>query len=464
MDFLLSENMKVSECEGGRVKKLNAAYLRVSTEAQTEKYGLDVQKQKILEYCEKNGVQIDRWYVDGGYSGSKLERPEIQRLLDDCQKGEVGVVYVYKLDRLSRDTVDTLNLINNVFPSCGVRVVSMTEDIRAISPMDRVMVTMNAAMNQYEREIIYMRTRAGMVERVKKGLWMGGGNIPIGYRYDRNDGLLHPNEDADKVRTAYQMYIDGYSCPVIADLMGFSCEKVVRDMLSRKAYIGLIEYRGEEYKGQHEPIIDEKTFYKAQECLKKRHTNAFVNNDNMLTGLCYCGVCGARMRYMKWGKYHKLICYSQYSGKKYMIRDPNCNNKKVNAEYVENEVEDCFQRFAISVEQIETPQNNTDLLKSQIDRCNAKIKKLYGIYLENESGNVWEMIKEEENRVKQLKIQIESERQKEGKTDMNYFLKIRHISDSWESLTNREKNKALKECVEKIVITGDDIDVYFVNF
>ena len=48
------------------MKKMDVAYLRVSTETQTEKYGLDMQRQKIIDYCERNGVTIDKWYVDGG--------------------------------------------------------------------------------------------------------------------------------------------------------------------------------------------------------------------------------------------------------------------------------------------------------------------------------------------------------------------------------------------------------------
>ncbi|MCM1200257.1 MAG: recombinase family protein [Lachnospiraceae bacterium] len=444
--------------------KLNVAYLRVSTEAQTEKYGLDVQKQKILEYCEKNGVQINRWYIDGGYSGSKLERPEIQRLLDDCQKGEIGMVFVYKLDRLSRDTVDTLNLINNVFPSCGVRVVSMTEDIRTINPMDKVMVTMNAAMNQYEREVIYMRTRAGMVERVKKGLWPGGGRVPIGYYYDRNDGLLHPNEDAEKVRQAYKMYLDGYSCDKIAKALGFKKDCVVSGVLKKKSNIGLIEYKGEVYQGKHEPIVNKKIFYEVQKLMKKRHTNSHVNNDNMLTGLCYCGVCGARMRYQKWGKYHKIVCYSQQKGKDYMIHDPNCNNKKVFAENVEMEVESCFREFAISVEKGEEKKSKADLIAAEINRANTKIKKLYGIYLENESENVRELIKDEENRVKELKKQLSEEREKELEISIDKLERVKHMSEVWDELTNRDKNRILKECVERIVITNDDIDICFTTF
>ena len=59
------------------MKKLNVGYMRVSTEAQTEKYGLDVQEDKINELAKKRGVKIARWYVDGGYSGSNIQRPNI---------------------------------------------------------------------------------------------------------------------------------------------------------------------------------------------------------------------------------------------------------------------------------------------------------------------------------------------------------------------------------------------------
>lgn len=447
------------------MKKQNVAYLRVSTEAQTEKYGLDMQKQKILDYCEKKGVVIDKWYIDGGYSGSKLDRPEIQELLDDAEKGIIGTVYIYKLDRMSRDVIDTLNLLYRVLPKYGVRVVSMTEDLKFENPMDKVMIGVNAIMGQYEREVIYMRTRAGMVERVKKGLWMGGGRVPFGYYYDRNDGILHPKEgEAEIVRKAYGLYIDGYSCERISRMLGFKGERIVIQILKRKSNIGLIEYKGKTYKGLHEPIVDEKTFYQAQECMKKRSTNSHVSNNNVLTGLCYCGVCGARMRYHKWDGNPRLICYSQVKGKEYMQRDKNCDNKRPVAENIEKEVGDCFRNFIINVGRKENIESNTVTISDMIKKSNTKIKRFYNLYAENPSDNLLEVIQEEETRVKELKAQLDEEIKKEHKTDVEKVDKIRRVSDVWDSLTNQEKNKVLKECINKIVITGDDIEIHFVNF
>lgn len=444
------------------MRKQNVAYLRVSTEAQTEKYGLDMQKQKILEYCDREGVVIDKWYIDGGYSGSKLDRPKITELLDDSEKGLIAKVFIYKLDRMSRDVIDTLNLLYRFLPKYGVQVVSMTEDLKFENPMDKVMIGVNAIMGQYEREVIYMRTRAGMKERVKKGLWMGGGRVPFGYYYDRNDGILHPKEEeAEVVRKAYKLYIDGYSCDRISKMLGFKGERIVIQILKRKLNIGIIEYKGEEYKGLHEPIVDEHTFYQAQECMKKRHTNSHVTNDNILTGLCYCGVCGARMRYQKWGKYHKLVCYSQNKSKEYMVKDPNCNNVRVRADEIEEEVEDYFKRFAINVEGIQKSENKAIIIEDAIKKSNAKIKKYYSLYVNNENDNLLELIREEEKRVSELKSELQSEIASEKSVSIDRIEEIKRVSDVWDKLNSQEKNKALKKCVDKVIITGEDVKVYF---
>lgn len=444
--------------------KMNVAYLRVSTEAQTEKYGLDMQKQKILDYCERNGVVIDKWYVDGGYSGSKLDRPEIQKLLDDAENNLIMTVYIYKLDRLSRDTADTLELMYRILPKFGVKVVSMTEEIRTDNPMDKVMLTMNAAMNQYEREVIRMRMSAGMVERVKKGYWMGGGRIPWGYYYDRNDGILHINEEqAEQVRNAYKLYLDGCSCDKIAHILGFKGEKIVTNILRRKSNIGLIEYKGDTYKGMHEPIIDEDTFYKTQELMKRRSTNSHIANNHLLTGLCYCGICGARMRYHKWDGNHRLVCYSQLKGKEYMQKDKDCKNKIAIAKEVEKEVEDCFKMFSVNAGTEHCDKvDKTELLEKSIKSTNAKIKKMYDMYFERQSENLLEMISEEESKLKELESELASEKSlKRRMLSSEKINEIRHISDVWESVSPKDKNKILKECIEKIVITNGDVEIYF---
>lgn len=442
--------------------KMNVAYLRVSTEAQTEKFGLDIQRQKILDFCEKNGVKIDKWYVDGGFSGSKLDRPQINELLNDASRNLIDCVYIYKLDRMSRDVVDTLILLYKTLPEYGVKIISMTEELKFDSPMDKAMITFNAAMNQYEREMIYMRTRAGMVERVKKGYWMGGGRIPFGYYYDRNDGILHPKEDeVYKVQQMYSLYLEGYSCDRISRMLGMKSENIVHNILCRKSNLGYIEYKGEVYKGRHEPIIDESTFYEVQALMEKRSTNSHVSNGHVLTGLCYCGECGARMRYHKWDGNPKLICYSQVKGKEYMSRSDHCCNIRPIAKDIESEVEACFKEFAINVAAGNKPDNRVANLERLIKKSVSKVKKLYNVYAENDSPNLLSVIREEEVLIKNMEEQLENEKRKDS--DCSYKIKeIKRMSDIWDDLTTKEKNKILKTCVEKIVIDKDDIEIHFI--
>lgn len=439
------------------------AYLRVSTEAQTEKYGLDMQKQKILEYAEKNQITISKWYVDGGYSGSKLDRPQIMELLNDAEQGKFSKILIYKLDRMSRDAIDTLTLLYRLLPQYGIEIVSMTEDLRFENPMDKVVIGVNALMGQYEREVIYMRTRAGMLERIKKGLWMGGGRVPFGYRYDRNDGILHPiPEQAEIVRKAYNFYIDGYSCDKIAKILGFKNERIVAQIIKRKSNIGLIEYKGQVYKGLHEPIVSEDVFYNAQNCMKMRSTNSHISNNNILTGLCYCGKCGARMRYHKWDGNHRLLCYSQIKGKEYMQRDCNCNNSHPKAKDVEEEVEKYFREFVINIDENSDYQSNSISIENTIKKSKSKVKKLYNLYAENESDNLLSVIQEEEELIKTLTKQLQEELSNNSGCIQQKIEEIKHISDVWEELTNKEKNKILKQCIEKIVITDNDFQIYFI--
>lgn len=448
------------------MKKMNVGYMRVSTEAQTEKYGLDVQEEKIKGLAKKKGVKIDRWYVDGGYSGSNIQRPDMQKLLEDAESGEINAVYIYKLDRMSRDVIDTLTLIMRLLPKYNVDVISATEELKSDTPMDRAMLGVNAVMGQYEREVIYMRTRAGMIERVKRGLWMGGDTVPYGYRYDRNDGILHIiPEEAEKVQNAFLLYRKGYSCARIYEILGLTNEKLVADMIRRIAYIGKIQYKGKIYQGLHEPIIEEKLYYEVQEEIKKRATNSYVSNRYMLTGLCYCGKCGTKMRMQKWGKYTKIVCYSQYKDKKYIPQGPEpCKNKKVRADVVEKEVEDCFRRFVVNVEEKENESESTrKMIEREISLSETKLKRLYTLYASGSSGTdtLLDVIQSEEKTLKNLREELKAEdiREKAGREEK--IEKIKEMSNVWDTLTDSEKNKVLKECVEKVVITGDDIDIHF---
>ena len=372
-----------------------AIYIRVSTDAQAEEgYSIDAQKEQLTAYCIAKGIKNYEYYIDGGYSGSTINRPEIQRLISDCSNNKISCVIVFKLDRLSRSQKDTLYLIEDVFNDNGVDFVSLSESIDTTSPTGKLMIGILSAFAQLERENIRLRTRMGMKERVKSGLWMGGGRVPFGYDYDSTQGILVPNNDAETVRQVYKLYIAGKSMQDIADILGLKWEMLVRQILKRKINYGVIEYNGEEYHGKHEPIITKDIYDAAMTEMKRRSNSSIIKTDHLLTGLVFCGKCGARMRYQKWSKTDKMVCkfvcYSQQITKPYMVKDPNCTQKKLWAKEIEDNIISAMFEFADNYNSNSKQYNieETDvlsLLEQQRIAITKKLKRLYDLYSDDDS-------------------------------------------------------------------------------
>lgn len=252
------------------MSRFAAIYIRVSTDAQREEgYSIDAQKEMLTAYCVSKGIKNYKYYIDGGFSGSNIDRPELKRLMDDIKKGKVGQVLVYKLDRLSRSQKDTLFLIEDVFNPNNVDFISLNESMDTSTPLGRLMLGILSAFAQLERENIRERTSMGMKERVKNGYWMGGGRIPFGYDYDPKEGILVPNSEAETVRRVYELYLAGYSTNSIARILNLSYEKLARQILTRKTNAGFIVYKGEEYLGRHKPIISLETYEKAMQMMEE---------------------------------------------------------------------------------------------------------------------------------------------------------------------------------------------------
>ena len=132
------------------------------------------------------------------------------------------------------------------------------------------MIGILSVFAQLERENIRERTRMGMQERVKSGLWMGGGRVPFGYSYDPAQNILVPNEHSEDVRRIYELYLQGYSTTQLAGMFDVSEDKQITDILSRETYLGKIRFRGELFDARHEPIISQELWDKVQREREKR--------------------------------------------------------------------------------------------------------------------------------------------------------------------------------------------------
>ena len=451
------------------MNKIAAIYIRVSTDAQREEgYSIDAQKEMLTAYCVSKSIKKYDYYIDGGFSGSNIDRPELKRLIEDIKQGKISCVIVYKLDRLSRSQKDTLYLIEDIFNPNGVDFVSLNESMDTSTPLGRLMLGILSAFAQLERENIKERTSMGMKERIKMGYWMGGGRVPFGYDYDSDAGVLVPNKDADTVRKIFELYIEGYSPNSIARMLGLSYEKLAWQILTRKTYAGYICYNGEEYKGRHQPVISLETFDKAMQIMGERSGGKRIEGGNLLTGLVRCGCCGAKMRYHSWGRQgSKIVCYSRDKSKPHLIKDPDCPNRGVWAAELENVIkEDLFSIGLKSKKKnikYATSESVLEILEERQRRTTEKLKKLYLVFAEGEDTALSAAIKETKAELAEIekKISIEKRQQLVSKRENEIKTRLSTLRESWEYMTFKEQCNIIKDCVSEIVVCGNDIKIYY---
>lgn len=447
-----------------------ALYIRVSTDAQYEEgYSVEAQKEKLKKYCELKDIKRYEFYIDGGWSGSNIDRPEIKRLIDDIKNDKINTVIVYKLDRLSRSQKDTIFLLEDVFIPHDCAFISLNENFDTSTPYGKAMIGILSVFAQLERENIRERTRMGMYERVKLGLWRGGGNPPFGYDYDQNKNILVPNNHADDVKQIFDLYLQGYSTTKLAKMFGFTNDRSITAILDRITYLGKIKYDGEIIDGQHEALIDESTWAKVRDERERRSTKNVASSTYLLTGLVYCGRCGAKLRYQKWGKKTMLYCYSQQKSKPALVKDPNCDNMRYLADDVERLViEDLFKRTQ-SIKGKDLNLNNRasalKVLQDQYDKIHNKIIKLYNLYAINDDELLLETIEENKAKLNKIAKEIESETKTNRVAGELYEKRnmIKNLTNSWNIMSAKDRQQAVRICIDKITLTGEDVDIVY-NF
>lgn len=378
-------------------------YARVSTIEQTKGYSIDEQIDRLKKYCEAIGQKDFIVYVDGGYSGASMERPELQRMIQDAKDGKIEKVLVYKLDRLSRSQKDTLYLIEDVFLKSGVHFESISERFDTGTALGMAMIGILAVFAQLEREQIKERMTIGREGRAKNGKYHGGFYDPVGYDY--KDGELIVNDfEAMQVKTIFEMFVAGSSVYKITRFLndhgyntkhGIWNDKTARKALRNNIYIGKITFKGEVYDGNHKPIISNELFEKAQERLKETAGRSFKAGNGLLAGLIYCKECGARYgrfksRYTKTGyHYEYYYCYSRNKVRPSMVKDPNCKAKAFPVEELNNIILNEVKKLSMDpdyLEQIaETSERKSnfdkaEVIRKEIDRISAQRSRLIDLY------------------------------------------------------------------------------------
>jgi len=201
-----------------------AIYTRKSTEEGLEQEfnTLDAQRDAAEAFIRsqrgEGWVALPEHYDDGGFTGANMDRPALQKLLQDARDGLVDCVMVHKVDRLTRSLLDFARIME-VLDKHGVSFVSVTQQFNTTSSLGRLTLNILLSFAQFEREMIAERTKDKMSAARRKGRWVGG--IPmLGYDISERGGALVVNEDeAARVRAIFDLYLEhGSLIPVVQEL------------------------------------------------------------------------------------------------------------------------------------------------------------------------------------------------------------------------------------------------------
>lgn len=458
-----------------------ALYIRVSTlEQAQEGYSVGEQKERLIAYCKAKDWLIADIYVDGGYTGSNLNRPGIQKLISETDKFDL--VLVYKLDRLSRSQRDTLYLIEEVFRPRGVDFISMQESFDTSTPFGKAMIGLLAVFAQLEREQIKERTWMGRVARAKTGLHHGGGNIPIGYEYEDGKLIVNPYE-AEQVRKIYEWYLAGASLKAITDKLreqgytnkysSYNSWSSVRNILGNETYTGTLHFGDVIVENAHEAIISKEQFDAAQVLRGKRQeqygSNSFQSK-HFLTGLLFCGHCGGRYYLRNTGKYSYYACYSRTKQMKSMIKDPNCMNKIWKAQELEPIIDEQIRALLRSPEMVAdisaskpkpAPVTKNIDIERRIHEIDKQISKLMELYQQDDIPP--ELLGEKINKLygERTALQASLTPVVEQAT-MPFDLVEELLSDAaqiWDFADESQKRRIMQSLISRIVLTDDDVKI-----
>lgn len=267
-----------------------AIYTRKSSEEGLDQdfNSLEAQREACEAYVRSQAHEgwkvVPAQFDDGGYSGGNTDRPALKSLMQLVAAGEVDVIVIYKIDRLTRSLTDFARMAET-FDKHSVSFVSVTQQFNTTTSMGRLMLNVLLSFAQFEREITGERIRDKIAASKRKGMWMGG-NPPMGY--DVRDRQLVVNEaDAATVRWVFAAYLEVGSVPsLLTRLQDDGIRTAKRysakgkhhgerpftrghlyKLLSNPIYIGRVPHKASSHPGQHPAIVDRATWDAVQKQL-----------------------------------------------------------------------------------------------------------------------------------------------------------------------------------------------------
>lgn len=457
-----------------------AAYVRVSTQEQKlHGLSLDAQKMKLTEYAEKHRMKIVEWYVDEGVSGRKLirRRPELQRMIQDAEKGQFERIIFIKLDRFFRSVAEYHECMKRIAPI----IWSTTEEEYDLTTANgRMLVNMKLTIAEMEADQTGERIRIVNDYKVQTGQpLVGKDSLPFGFTIgiDEKTGKKKVIKDKDAEAIVYDLldFFETHQSKRKTVIYSHTKHHInmayptMTNLLSNSMLYGA--YR--DNPSYCEAYIDKARFDKIQDILKRNvKENTAENRAYFFSGLIICPICGNTLKGT-----HFIQKYKRGNGilKKYRCgkhqRTGDCSFNKVVAEKTFErmmlaEIEHLFEDAKIrateitDTEAVRVPKHSIDDVHAQIDRLNYSWQ----------TGKI-RTVEQYEKDYAELLEKLEEAEKEQGKTAVQDFTHIEAILHSgWKEIYNNlddyYKRAFWRSFIKSIEIdwTTENKEIVKVNF
>lgn len=412
-------------------------YCRVSTREQAiEGFSIDNQKRKDTDYIDLYELKPSHieYYVDEGYSARTLNRPDIQRMIQDVKDKKLDIIIIYKLDRLTRSVVDIYELLK-LFLDNECNLVAFIDHLDIQSANGRLLVGILAIIAQWESESISERVTDALVQMCEEG------KFPFGYTpfgTTKKDNKLFIDKLTHEIlQYMYKKSVSGTTAVELSNLIfenfGFKMnDKAVKRTLSKPYNTGKFVFKGKAYYDVVPKLIDQKTFDLSMKTMRKR--TPAIKNYNFYFGnsvRCSCGeICSCRTTTKKTHRIYYYYC-------------ERCNrriNQKMLLKDTLYSIFDHAKKIDYTVEQKK--------LINKIERLNKKIKRTYNQFAcDKISDKVYAV----------TTMQLEDE-----KENLQNQLKVLKIKDFevWENMSDKSRYNFIHRNVEYLIC---DTELKIVN-
>ena len=494
------------------IKNRVIVYMRYSSDNQSYS-SIEAQERETGKYCKDKGYIIVNSYIDTAKSATTDDRPAFQQMISDVKEGNVTCDYVlvHKLDRFARSTYDSI-YYEAQLNKYGIAILSVVENLDG-SIDSKFMKTVYMAMAELYSQNLGREVMKGLKTNALKGKHTGG-FPPLGFNVNDEKYYEINEEEAVIVYKIFEMYTSGYGYKQILkylNSMGYKTKfgnafgnNSLHTILSNVKYAGIMVYNLRLEKGldgKRRPalkpeeeviraegvipqIIPTDMFDKAQVMLERNAINGGrfkAKIPYLLSGLGYCGECGASLygnsRHSGRGKtlYVTYRCSARAQHK-------GCNTKEMNRKYLDEFVlselydrlfnDSSIQSLSQMLTNYNEQMNTTN--KHELDTATVQLKSI-----DTELNNLLELVSTGAESVAFKTIQKKLNELEERREYLQSYIKeltnnatLQISTEMIAELVEKSKSIILEKSIaeakmfidsylEKVLLFNDHVEVYF---